>query len=144
MKKYKQVIINLAILTFLLSSGATAAYAFPDEYNIGGDFDSSEGARVLETFEDGDYRAWKKIVSRHNIFADYIDTDKFSKFIKARELARGGEYSEALVLIKELENEIEKIEKIVLDEKKDNAVYKKIDSLNKRTEFLKDKLQSMV
>ena len=144
MKKYKQVIINLAILTFLLSSGATAAYAFPDEYNIGGDFDSSEGARVLETFEDGDYSAWKKTVKHRGVLADYIDRDKFNKFIKTRELARNGKYSEALELSGELEKEIEQIEKTVMNEQKNLAVSKKINSINTKAEFLKKKLKNIV
>ena len=144
MDKYKQVIINLSILTFLLSSGATTAYAIPNEYSDASNFDSNEEARVLETFEDGDYSAWKKIISRQNILADYIDSGKFNKFIKARELARGGKYSEALVLIGELKNEIAQIEKIAMTEKNDDKLYKKVNSLNKRTEFLKKKLKNIV
>ena len=143
MEKYKKVIINLAILTFLLSAGATTAYANPDEYNDNSDTDIYKRARVLETFENGDYAAWKRTMRRQGGYIDFVNKEQFDKFIQARKLARSGKYSEAVVLGEELEIEIKKIEKFFINEKIDKNAGSKNAVLDLEAKLLKKKLKKI-
>ena len=109
MKKYKQVILNISVLTLILSGGLSSAYASSDEYGDSNRKNLGKISSILETFESGDYNLWKEKVSRENELYKNISKEQFDKFILLRELARNGEYSKALVLSKELREDMESI-----------------------------------
>ncbi len=97
--------INLAILTFVFSLGASTAYALPDEYDQSSSNDEviENRINILATFETHDYESWKKSVDLGSADLAIFSKSAFDKFMKARELARQGKYSQALKLMDELE-----------------------------------------
>ena len=109
MKKYKQVILNISVLTLILSGGLSSAYASSDEYSDSNRKNLGKISSILETFESGDYNLWKEKVSRENELYKNISKEQFDKFILLRELARNGEYNKALMLSKELRGDMEGI-----------------------------------
>ncbi len=68
--------------------------------------ESEEIEEILETFENDDYEAWKKITGENKAVTKIINKKKFEKFIQARQLARQGNYDQALKLTEQLKEEI--------------------------------------
>ena len=134
MKKYKKVILNISVLTLILSGGVSSAYASSDEYSDNNKKNLGKISSILETFESGDYNLWKEKVSRENELYKNISKEKFDKFILLRESARNGEYNKALVLSKELRGDMERIALDIQGGDKD-----KLYSINK----LKEKIRNL-
>jgi hypothetical protein len=103
MKKYRQVTCMLAILTFVLTTGISTAYANSNEYEQLRKRDSlaEKQVYVLEAFEKNDYGAWKSIIG-DNPISRAVTENIFDKFINARELARKGDYDSSFNLSSEL------------------------------------------
>lgn len=125
MSKYKQVFLNLAILTFLISAGSTSAYDHFGESKNNKVKKNYSAEMVLETFENNDYLSWKKLVGANSSIAKVITKDRFEKFTSTRELARSGKYDEALKSSVELGEELKGVINIFTDKKRH------IDEVNK-------------
>lgn len=111
MKKYQEVYIVLALLTVILSSGISTAYANSseyEEYRKGKTTISERREAMLATFENNDYQKWLKVVGGDNPLVKLISQEEFNKFVSARNLARAGEYDKSLEIGREVGLEIEK------------------------------------
>ncbi|MCK5416656.1 hypothetical protein KAI92_04480 [Candidatus Parcubacteria bacterium] len=108
MKKYRQAALILAILTFVLTTGVSTAYANSSEYEQLRKCSDLAEKRILilEAFEKKDYKLWKKIIG-NNPISEVVTVDMFEKFIDARELARNGNYNKSFNLSCELGNDLE-------------------------------------
>jgi len=99
MRKYKMAAISLAAITIILTAGTCSVYA-DDEESM--DFAGSsclpkaKQELILQSFEAADYGAWQKRISRYCEISDIVDKRIFRDFIKARELARNGDYGRSL------------------------------------------------
>jgi hypothetical protein len=137
MKKYKKVAINIAFLTMLLSVGLNSSYAtalnsdssLNSDSNLNSDsslnsdsnFDSdinlnykkspkysqARQAKILNTFENGDYQAWQKIIGQNNKINNVIDQVTFQRFTAARVAARNGQYNKALKITERIKRKVE-------------------------------------
>ncbi len=105
MKKYKQAAISIAFLTIILSAGICSGYIIPKAGEKNKSSYNQQEA-ILIAFENNDYNAWKKIVSRKGNICNVISKDDFDKFIKARKAARSGNYDEAILISKKVEEEL--------------------------------------
>lgn len=108
-KKYVNIIATLAVVTIILSTGISSAYADSNEYvnyKKGGKLAEQQMA-ILEAFENEDYKAWKLIIGENSLIAKEVGHELFSDFIKARKLARNGSYDEALSILNEISQELE-------------------------------------
>ncbi|MEI6836016.1 MAG: hypothetical protein WCK59_04245 [Candidatus Falkowbacteria bacterium] len=115
MQKYKKVAINIAFLTMILSAGIMTNY-FSDsdqdfELNLNNKKASRESQekqeKLLSTFENSDYQAWKKIIGQNNKVSHVINEAAFNDFISARIAARSGEYDKALEITENLKKDVE-------------------------------------
>lgn len=119
MKKYQKVAINIAFLTMILSTGMTNNYISTFNPDFSSDSDSNvtnqentkyankKQEKILNTFETGDYQAWKKIVGQNNKINNVINEFSFQRFVAARVAARNGEYNKALIITEELKKGVE-------------------------------------
>lgn len=116
--KYKQVAITLAILTSILTSGIASAYAYDGKYQKNRkrkNVSIEKQEKILETFENGDYFAWREMVGEKSDIVQVVTKDQFDKFVKARDLARSTNYDEALAISRELGADLEKEAEKILD-----------------------------
>lgn len=116
--KYQNIIIAIAVLTFVFSAGLTGTQVKAAEYGFEEQSQEVERAElILESFEEGSYETWRKLVNPNSKIARKIEKKDFYEFIKARNLARKGEYQEAWDLCEDLRTRLglsgKEIEKIV-------------------------------
>ncbi len=141
MNKYKQVFVNLAILTYILSAGVTTAYAMPQEYN-----DDKEIKRsiILKAFDSGDYKLWKTIVGEESLIIDNIGRDSFMQFVKARNLARQGKYDDALLKTNELGKRLKLDSRLSLEGSCENDELRKINEYREKIDIIKKDIERLI
>lgn len=103
MQKYKKAAISIAFLTMIFTAGMSAGY-----YVYGRSFDNPDEYKmaVLSTFEDNDYKAWKKVIGKRKGISRIIGQEEFRLFVEARKAVRSGEYDKALTISSELEDRL--------------------------------------
>lgn len=116
MQKYKKVAMNIAILTMILSAGITNNYFSNSDQDSDLDiglnnrkiakYSQEKQEKILNTFENNDYQAWKKIINQNNKINNVIDESAFKDFVTARIAARNGQYDEAIILTEKIKNKI--------------------------------------
>ena len=111
MQKYKQAALLIAILTLVLSGGVCYGVKAYDA-KING-LTSKQG-EIYDTFENNDYENWKKIVGSKSGLDKIINQDDFNSFTQARELARVGQYTKAILVGTKLEDKLTK--KLLINE----------------------------
>lgn len=139
MEKYKQITITLAILTFILSAGASTSNASSSKRN-NDDEKEKQAYELLLTFEEGDYEEWKKIIGVNSNLAKLISKDHFYKFLESRELARSGQYDLAIKKSNALIREIEQIIKSCEDCEVSNFNPEKIRQIRGQIPNLRNEL----
>ena len=115
MQKYKKVAINIAFLTMLLSAGLKTNYISDFDQDFELNLNNKENSKssqarqekILTTFENSDYQAWKKIVGQNNKVSQVIDESAFNDFVRARIAARSGEYDKAIEITENLKKDVE-------------------------------------
>ena len=120
MKKIKKVALNLAFLTMLLSTGITSSYYPPLNLDSAyasesassatskgnSKFSAENQAKILNTFENGDYLALKKIMGENNKINNLVNESIFNSFTTARVAARNGQYSKALKITESIKKQV--------------------------------------
>lgn len=102
MQKYKKAALSIAFLTMILSAGLITGYtAFAGLDGIRPNAKQEE--KILTAFEDEDYDAWKKNISKRAVARSLVSKDDFTRFIDARKAARSGDYERTIRLSKKLE-----------------------------------------
>ena len=95
MQKYRQAAISIAFLTIIFSAGICAGYV-----NIKGLSQNkknlSKQEAILETFENNDYKSWKKIMANQGDIGKLVNEDDFNRFVTARTAARSADYDRAI------------------------------------------------
>lgn len=116
MNIYKKAAINIALLTIILSSGINSIdfsllndnldsdINLPNQENTS--YSSERRKKILDSFENGDYQSWQRIIGYNNKINRIIDEAYFQNFITARAAARRGEYDKALAITGALKKEI--------------------------------------
>ncbi len=102
MQKYKQAAISIAFLTIILSGGASNGLVRIGE-NSSNRKPQGQEESILETFENGDYDSWKKIIGKKGGSYSTVSQNEFDKFVSARKFARRGEYDRAIALARSVE-----------------------------------------
>jgi hypothetical protein len=102
MQKYRKAAISIAFLTIVFSSGISAGYIDAQDESQNKKNLSKQEA-ILETFENSDYRTWKKIIANQGNISKLVNEDDFNKFISARSAARSADYDKAIAIANELE-----------------------------------------
>ena len=97
---------NIAILTIalLLSAGGSvlAASKFnPKQAPPGGGRQDNNRIAINQTFDNGDYTAWKNLMG-DNPITEKITADNFAKFAEAHKLMLAGQTDEAQKIMTEL------------------------------------------
>jgi hypothetical protein len=105
MQKYRQAAISIAFLTIIFSSGICTGYIDRAVRNQSKK-NLSKQETILNTFENNDYHAWRKIVASQGDIGQVVKEEDFKKFISARSAARSGNYDQAIALAKELEDSL--------------------------------------
>lgn len=101
--KYQNIIVAIAVLNFIFSAGITTSQVNAASDTFEGQSQDTEKAElILESFEEGSYETWRKLVDSDSKIVHKIKKDDFYEFIKARNLARQGRYQEALDLYEDL------------------------------------------
>ncbi|PIR49204.1 hypothetical protein COU80_00445 [Candidatus Peregrinibacteria bacterium CG10_big_fil_rev_8_21_14_0_10_55_24] len=98
------------VTTALLTTGAlligTAAFAQKTTQNPQGPrFDPANREAVEQTFENGDYAAWKALMEERNSnmpLLDSVSEENFSEFAQAHLLMQEGNFEEASAIMEEL------------------------------------------
>ena len=104
MQKYKQAALSIAFLTVFLSGGSSVGFVRAMENQGNNKVEVEE--RILESFEDGDYDTWKKIVAKKGKAYGIVSKEDFFKFIDARKAARNGNYDLAIDIANSLEKNL--------------------------------------
>lgn len=112
MKKYKRAALSIAFLTFVLSGGLTSGYINSNQ-NTNNKSASKQEEMILNSFENDDYDAWKKFIPKKSRIQEVITKDDFERFVSARDLARSGEYDQAIRLSEGLESKVK--EKLIIE-----------------------------
>jgi len=111
MQKYKKAAINIAFLTMILSGIMNSSLLASDSDS---DFNNNKTPKylrarqekIINTFENSDYQAWKKIVGQNNKISNIIEEIDFQRFIAARAAARNGQYHKAIKITENLKEEV--------------------------------------
>lgn len=112
-KSYKKAALNIAILTMILSAGiSTGALAAS---NLNADYDTNievsqpkkqKQEKILNTFENNDYEAWKQIIGKNSKLSSLVDAENFKLFVTARQAARQGEYAKAVKITESIKKSL--------------------------------------
>lgn len=118
MKKYQRVAMNIAFLTIIFSAGLVGGHivALASNVNlnfnlndkIAANYSNKQQEKILDAFENANYKAWKKLVGQNHKINSVVDEATFKNFIAARRAARNGQYNKALKITEELKERIEK------------------------------------
>ena len=105
MQKYKKAAASIAFLTLLLTAGISTGYASAKKENDDKSDQASQEA-ILDTFEDGDYDSWKKLVAKKSRIDNVVEEADFQEFIAARTAIRSGNYDQAVAIAEDLESRL--------------------------------------
>jgi len=101
--KRNKLIVSVAVLTLMLTAGATSVFAYQGDYTQKGPIDSPERHEAMEeAFANNDYNAWKELMNGRGRVKEVINSDNFAQFAEAHNLAEAGKYDEADEIRKEL------------------------------------------
>lgn len=103
MQKYKKAALSIAFLSFLISGGMTTGYSQDDTSGEDSKVKFNQEESILQSFENNDYEYWRKIVPKKSKIANILKKEAFQEFITIRELARNGNYDQAIELAEKLE-----------------------------------------
>ena len=102
--KYNKTMLGVGVFAILLAFGAVAtASAYQGDYTKKGPSYSPERHEAMtNAFTNGDYNAWKDLMSGKGRVMQVINADNFSKFAEARKLGEAGDTAGADVIRQEL------------------------------------------
>lgn len=105
MHKYQKAALSIAFLTLILSGGLSYGAVASASGTINNSNRNQE-EKILETFENDDYDAWKKLLAKKGKLVEAVEREDFDSFVLARKLARQGRYDEAISLSENLEKRL--------------------------------------
>jgi hypothetical protein len=113
MKSYKKAALNIAILTMILSAGISSGALAASNFNTENDANievsqpkKQKQEKILNTFENNDYEAWKQIIGKNSKLSSLVDAENFKLFVSARQAARQGEYAKAVKITESIKKSL--------------------------------------
>ena len=95
--------ISLAVLTLILTAGASSVLAYQGDYSQEGPNCTPEKHAIMEAaFDSNDYDAWKEQVNGRGRITQIINEDNFPQFVEAHRLASDGDIAGADAIRAEL------------------------------------------
>jgi hypothetical protein len=104
MQKYKRAAISIAFLTLIFTAGLSSGYSV---YNKNTDDPDDDKIVLLSTFENNDYKLWKKVVGKRKRVDKLVSQADFQQFVEARSAVRSGDYDKALAIASVLEDKFQ-------------------------------------
>jgi hypothetical protein len=102
---YEKIITTMAVLTFIFTAGLSAEQAKASQDETVSQDIIARAEIVLESLEEADFENWSKRVSVKKLPVK-VNKDDFQLFIKARKLARNGEYEASMAICAELKSRL--------------------------------------